>query len=465
MRNRFPDLERVKAYADSYRSGDQPIHADASAAELRRAFCLSLNEKGLNGAHVIEELIEAASGGLVRNTDPGFFAWVMGASDPVGVAADWLVSIWGQNSAIYQTAPAAAIAEEAVSAWLLDLLDLPKDSSVAFVTGATMAGFVGLAAARGAVLKRYGHDFDEVGLQGAPQVSIYISDDAHVSNFSALRYLGFGRSNIVTVSSDKRGLMMPDALAKELAQHEGPQIIISQAGHINSGGFEDFVAISRLCREHNAWMHVDGAFGLWARVLEEKAELTCGLELADSWSVDGHKWLQLPYDSGFAIVRDPQAHMRAMTKDAGYLNIDPEDGRNPANFGPELSRRARGFAAWAVIRSLGRDGIIEMVRAHCSAATRLRDELSSVSGLSVLNPVDLNQLIIAFEDDKKDVQMPEFARRINQHDGFFVRPAQWKSRQVLRVSIISQFADEALLVRFAEFLGETLIELDAIQSV
>ena len=453
MQNRFPNLERVKAYAESYRSGEQPIHAHASAAELRRAFCLSLNEKGMDGADVIEELIDAANGGLVRNTDPGFFAWVMGASDPVGVAADWLVSIWGQNSAIYQTAPAAAIAEEAVSAWLLDLLDLPKDSSVAFVTGATMAGFVGLAAARGATLKRYGYDFDEVGLQGAPQVSIYISDDAHVSNFSALRYLGFGRSNIVTVPSDEQGLMMPDALARSLAERDGPKIIISQAGHINSGGFEDFVAISRLCREHNAWMHVDGAFGLWARVRKDKADLTAGLELDDSWSVDGHKWLQLPYDSGFAIVRDPQAHMQAMSKDAGYLNIDPEDGRNPANFGPELSRRARGFAAWAVIRSLGRDGIIEMVRAHCSAAARLRDELSHVSGLSVLNPVDLNQLIIAFEEPEQDVRMPEFATLINQDDGFFVRPALWKSRQVLRVSIISQFADEALITRFGKHLS------------
>lgn len=461
MQNRFPDLGLVKAYAERYRSGSQPIHAKASAAELRRAFCLSLNEDGIDGQQVIQDLIDAASGGLVRNTDPGFFAWVMGASDPVGVAADWLVSVWGQNSAIYQTAPAAAIAEEAVSAWLLDLFDLPRVSSVAFVTGATMAGFVGLAAARGEVLKRHGYDFEEVGLNGAPTISIYMSDDAHVSNFSALRYLGFGKSNIVAVPSDARGLMEPIALSEKLQERDGPKIIISQAGHINSGGFEDFVAISKLSSEHNAWMHVDGAFGLWGRVLPEKAHLTHGLELADSWSVDGHKWLQLPYDSGFAIVRDPKAHMQAMSKDAGYLNIDPEDGRNPANFGPELSRRARGFAAWAVIRSLGRSGIVEMVRAHCAAATRLHDELAGVSGLTVHSPVDLNQLIISFDDPDKDERMSEFARLVNQNNGFFVRPAKWKSRQVLRVSIISQFADETLLADFAKHLAKMLAELDA----
>ncbi len=453
MRDQDLTFDLVANYVAAYRSGERSIHATASASELRRAFCLPLNAKPFPGDLVIQELIDAASGGLVRNTDPGFFAWVMGASDPVGVAADWLVSAWGQNSAIYQTAPAAAIAEEAVAAWLLELFDLPRESSVAFVTGATMAGFVGLAAARGEVLRRVGYDVDEDGLQGAPLISILTSDDTHVSNLAALRFLGFGRRNIVRVRSDARGLMDPDALAQEMSVRGGPKIILAQAGHINSGGFEDFVAISELSHAHNAWMHVDGAFGLWARVLPEKAHLTAGLELADSWSVDGHKWLQVPYDSGFAIVRHPEAHMRAMSKDAGYLNRATEDGRNPANFGPELSRRARGFATWAVIRSLGRDGIIDMVRAHCMAARRLEKEVAAIPGLAVLNPVELNQLVIAFEDSAEDEKMPELARLVNEDDQFFVRPALWKSRHVLRVSIISQFADEGLLSRFGKRLN------------
>lgn len=459
MQDEKPILRRVAEYSEEYRASQHSIHAAASASELRKAFCVPLNDRPVKDDVVIKELIAAASGGLVRNTDPGFFAWVMGASDPVGVAADWLVSIWGQNSAIYQTAPAAAIAEEAVANWLLQLLDLPSESSVAFVTGATMAGFVGLASARGDVLARVGYDLETQGLQGAPLISIFASDDTHVSNLAALRYLGFGQANIVSVRSGDQGLMDPGALAEAMSQRDGPKIIIAQAGHINSGGFEDFVEFSRLARAHDAWLHVDGAFGLWARMLPEKSHLTAGLELADSWSVDGHKWLQVPYDSGFAIVRDPSAHMRAMSKDAGYLNSDPEDGRNPANFGPELSRRARGFAAWAVIRSLGRDGILDMIRAHCLAATTLRDQVTTLDGLSVLNSVDLNQLVIGFNDPARDEQISEFAALINQDDRFFVRPAQWKSRRVLRVSIISQFADERVILEFADCLRNAAEQL------
>ncbi|MEL6322830.1 MAG: pyridoxal-dependent decarboxylase [Pseudomonadota bacterium] len=454
-------LSRVTDYARTYRESGPSIHALASAEDLRRAFCHPLNDQPVDGERVIQELIEAASGGLVRNTDPGFFAWVMGASDPVGVAADWLVSIWGQNSAIYQTAPAAAIAEEAAAAWLLDLLNLPQESSVAFVTGATMAGFVGLAAARGEVLARAGHDFEADGLQGAPKVSVFVSDDTHVSNLAALRYLGFGKSNIVAVPSNALGLVEPDALAIALKQQDGPKIIISQAGHINSGGFEDFTAISELSRAHDAWMHVDGAFGLWARILPEKAHLTAGLDLADSWSVDGHKWLQVPYDSGFAIVRDRTAHMRAMAKDAGYLNQAPEDGRNPAQFGPELSRRARGFAVWAVLRSLGRNGVQQIVRTHCQAARTLSDALSTIRGITVLNPVELNQLVFGFDDPSRDGEMPRLADLINQDERFFVRIAHWKSRVILRVSIISQFTTETLIRDFAAHIEAAVRKMDA----
>ncbi|MCP4385202.1 MAG: aspartate aminotransferase family protein, partial [Hyphomicrobiales bacterium] len=303
-------LERAGAYGEVFRQKVRPLHATASVEELRQAFCQPLGEHPKDATAVIEELIAAAEPGLVGNTDPNFFAWVMGGSDPVGVAADWLTSIWGQNAAIFQTAPAAAIAEEAVSAWLLDLLDLPRESSVGFVTGATMACFVGLAAARSVVLARAGHSFEQDGLQGAPPVRIFASDDAHETNFAALRHLGFGERNFVRIPSDEAGLMDAGRLASAMAAIDGPKIIIAQAGHINSGGFEDFEAIASLARQHGAWLHIDGAFGLWARVLDEKAHLTKGVDLADSWSVDGHKWLQIPYDSGFAIVRDAEAHRR-----------------------------------------------------------------------------------------------------------------------------------------------------------
>ncbi|MEO0883321.1 MAG: pyridoxal-dependent decarboxylase [Pseudomonadota bacterium] len=443
-------FSEVADYANRYRSNGASIHAAGTAESLRKSLCIDLNDRPIEGDTVIKQLTDAVEPGLVRNTDPGFFAWVMGASDPVGVAADWLTSIWGQNSAIYQTAPASAIAEEAVSAWLLDLLDLPRQSSVAFVTGATMAGFVGLAAARSEVLRRAGHDFDADGLQNAPPVRIFVSDDTHVSNLAALRYLGFGHANIVSIPSDRRGLMQIPDLSTALSAHDGPKIILSQAGHINSGGFEDYVALADLRTDHRAWLHVDGAFGLWARILPEKNHLTTGLDLADSWSVDGHKWLQLPYDSGFAIVRDETAHIRAMTKEAGYFNRNPDDGRNPTQFNPELSRRARSFAAWAVIRHLGREGIIDIVRNHCEAAARLAAELKDLSGFSVLEPVELNQVILTSDDPDRDHTMGELAARINADERFFVRTAQWKSRTVLRISIISQNADETLLAQLAD---------------
>ncbi|MEO1239947.1 MAG: pyridoxal-dependent decarboxylase, partial [Pseudomonadota bacterium] len=285
--------------AIAHRRAPRPLHPTATAEELRARFCVPLPEGPRDGVAVLDDLVAAAKDGLVGNTDGSFFAWVMGGSSPVGVAADWLTSAWGQNAAIYQTAPAAAIAEEAVSAWLLDLLDLPRDASVGFVTGATMAAFVGLAAARTSVLQRAGHDFEAQGLQGAPIIKVFLSDDAHITNYSALRYIGLGDANIVKIPSDTQGRMIVADLAAQLDAHAGPKIIIAQAGHINSGAFEDFGAISTLSRQHDAWLHVDGAFGLWARATQSRAHLTDHVDLADSWSVDGHKWLQIPYDSGF----------------------------------------------------------------------------------------------------------------------------------------------------------------------
>ncbi|MDA5092847.1 aminotransferase class V-fold PLP-dependent enzyme [Aliiroseovarius sp. KMU-50] len=454
-------LNRAASYGQEFRQRSHPLHPQATVPELRRAFCVDLPEQGLSPEQVIDDLIAAAEPGLVGNTDPNFFAWVMGGSDPVGVAADWLTSVWGQNAGIFQTAPAAAIAEEAVSGWLLDLLDLPRESSVGFVTGATMAAFVGLAAARSEVLSRAGHDFEEQGLQGAPKIHIFISEDAHATNFAALRFLGFGSANIIKLPCDEAGLLSVDALSRAIDATAGPKIIVTQAGHINSGGFEDFPAITTLAKAHNAWVHVDGAFGLWARVLPEKSGLTDGLEQADSWSVDGHKWLQVPYDSGFAIVKDSQAHRRAMDISASYLNQSPGDGRNPTEFNPELSRRARGFAAWAVLRAAGRSGIREIVERHCLAASYLTEQLENLPGIRVLNKVHLNQVVVTLDEtfDDRNSMVVRLADQINLSKRFFVRPAEWRGQTVLRFSIISHQTDLNHVERLAEFVGKVLEEL------
>jgi glutamate/tyrosine decarboxylase-like PLP-dependent enzyme len=434
-----PAIRCAVDHAVQYRSKPRSLDATFSAQQLRKRFCLPTPETGRDSAGVICDLIAAAEPGLVSNTDANFFGWVMGGSDMTGVAADWLTSVWGQNAAIFQTSPSAAIAEEAVATWLLDLLDLPRDSSVGLVTGATMAGFVGLAAARSEVLARCGYDLERDGLQGAPLVTIFTSDDAHISNLAALRYLGFGERNIVHVPSNDQGVMEADILPALLADAPGPKIIIGTAGHINSGGFEDFSRLAQLAEQHAAWLHVDGAFGLWARMLSDKDELTRGLELADSWSVDGHKWLQIPYDSGFAIVKNAGAHRRVMDISASYLNQSCEDGRNPTQFNPELSRRARGFAAWAVIQKLGRHGIQDMIDRHCAGARMLADSLCDVPGIEILNRVDLNQVVLTFTKDDTNLS-DELADMINSDGRTFVRTTSWNGVQALRISIISQGA-------------------------
>jgi len=323
-------LMRAARYGAAFRDAGHPVHPSASLEDLRRAFRIPLPETGAEPSEVIDALIAAAEPGLVGNTDGRFFAWVMGGSNLTGVAADWLTSVWGQNSGIYQTAPASAVAEEAVADWLLELLDLPREASVGFTTGATMAAFTGLAAARRHVLERAGWDIDAQGLQGAPLVRVFLSDDTHVTNFGALRYLGFGEANYIRIPADDQGLMPVAELERALAGAEGPKIVVAQAGHINSGGFDDFEALAALAREHGAWLHVDGAFGLWLRTQPAAAALTRGIEKADSWSVDGHKWLQIPYDSGFAIVRNAEAHRRAMAMQASYIRHDATDGRAPS---------------------------------------------------------------------------------------------------------------------------------------
>jgi glutamate/tyrosine decarboxylase-like PLP-dependent enzyme len=452
-------LEQAATYGRRFRRTRRPLHPTADATELRRLFNVGLPDIGRDAVAVLDDLIAAAEPGLVGNTDPRFFAWVMGSSDLAGVAADWLTSIWGQNAAIFQTAPAAAIAEEVTAKWLIDLLDLPRESSVGFTTGATMAAFICLAAARGEVLRRAGHDFDQDGLQGAPAVAVLVSEDAHASNFAALRYLGFGARNITRLPADGQGMLDVPALEAALHARTGPAIVICQAGQINTGAFDRFDATADLAAAHGAWMHVDGAFGLWARAVRELKALASGAERADSWAVDGHKWLQMPYDSGFAIVRDANAHRRAMDISASYLTESPGDGRNPTHFNPELSRRARAFAAWTMIQVLGRQGIAEIVRRHCACAALIAARCRNVDGIEVLNEVRLNQVVLSFggsEDDREAGALTErMADVLNATGRFFLRTADWKGRRVLRISVIANGTDRAIAEDLADAIEKT----------
>lgn len=407
-------------------------------------------ESGMDGMSVIERLDDLAVPGLHAMTGSRFFGWVIGSSHEVGVAADWLTSAWGQNAGNHMAAPAAAAAEAVAAKWLLDILDLPAEASVGFVTGCTMANFVGLAAARGEVLRRIGWDVEAQGLFGAPPIKVILGADAHSTVFSALQFLGLGHDRVTRIPTDPQGAMLGGQFEAAMAeaQVEAAVIVISQAGQINTGAFDPQPSIMAAARTHpNSWIHVDGAFGLWARACPERKHLAEGIELADSWATDGHKWLQTPYDCGYAIVRHSEAHRRAMTIAASYLPTVGEGERDPSHYVPELSRRARGFSTWAMLQHLGRDGIAKLVERHCRLAQRIADLLAKEEGLAILNNVVLNQIAVRFGSDLPIEDGDRLTLKTIasiQKDGVcFAGGAKWKGVWIMRLSVIGFNMTEA----------------------
>ncbi|MBP1883614.1 pyridoxal phosphate-dependent decarboxylase family protein [Sinorhizobium mexicanum] len=436
--------EHAVRFRDSISAGPQRprVSYHASLEEFRQP----LPEQGGARLGVIDELVAKAEPGLHAMTGSRFFGWVIGGSHPVGVAADWLTSAWGQNTGNHHATPAAAAAEAVAGSWLLDLLDLPRESSVGFVTGATVANFVCLAAARGDVLRKVGWDVEGQGLFGAPPITVLIGDDAHATVFSALQFLGLGHDRVVHVKTDDAGRILVSDFAEAAGKASGPCIAILQAGQINTGAFDDFEDIIPIAKGIGAWVHVDGAFGLWARACPQRSGLAKGVNGADSWATDGHKWLQTPYDCGYAIVRDEEAHRRAMTIAASYLPLSFEGERDPSHFVPELSRRARGFATWAMIKHLGRDGIAAMVERHCRIAHAMAERLRPEEGIAVLNDVALNQFLVRFgttcPDDEADRLTQRTIERIQTDGVCFCGGAIWRGRKVMRVSVISWLTDD-----------------------
>ena len=410
-------------------------------------------DTGLPAVQVIDELTALAAPGLNAMAGRRYFGWVIGGSSPVGVAADWLAAAWGQNVGNHLASPAGPACEAVAAEWLLDLLGLPAQASVGFVTGATMANFVGLAAARGEVLRRQGWDADAQGLFGAPPIQVLIGDDAHATVFSALQFLGLGHARVTRLATNAAGLIEPAALSAALACTAPPLVVVLQAGQINTGGFDDFRQLIPMAQAHQAWVHVDAAFGLWARACPQRADLAAGIELADSWATDGHKWLQVPYDCGYAIVRDAVAHRRAMSISASYLPASVGD-RDPSHLVPELSRRARGFATWAMIRHLGRQGIAAMVERHCRWAAWMAGRIAAEPGVALLNPVVLNQAVLRFgadqpADDGDRLTLATIAR-VQARGECFVGGAQWRGRWVMRLSVISGETTDADARRAAD---------------
>lgn len=406
--------------------------------ELRAALCGPLPEHGEDPLATVERLARAADPGLVGMAGPRYFGFVIGGHLPAALAADWLTSTWDQNATLYVSAPSNSVAEEAAAGWLLEILRLPRAASVGFTTGCMMANFTALAAARHAVLARRGWDVERRGLFGAPEIDVVIGAEAHATIHAALQMLGLGRERVKRVPTDGQGRMEADALRNVLRDCHGPLIVCAQAGNVNTGAFDPLEEIADVVREHEGWLHVDGAFGLWASASPALAHLARGAERADSWATDGHKWLNVPYDCGIVIVNDPESHRQAMTIAAPYLVQTEGRERDPFDYVPEFSRRARGFTVWAALRSLGRSGIADLVDRCCALARRFAEILRLEPGVEILNDVVLNQVLVRFRPPgggDTDAFTREVIARVQQDGTCWLGGTVWHGMAAMRISV------------------------------
>lgn len=428
---------------------ERPVGATASLAELRDALVRPLPEEGEDPLTVVEALARDVDPGLVAMAGPRYFGFVIGGHLPAALAADWLTSTWDQNAGIYVAGPAASVVEEAVGAWLLELFGLPPQAGFGLVTGGQMANYTCLAAARHAVLARTGWDVEERGLFGAPEVDVVVGEEAHATVPTALQYLGLGRGRVTAVATDEEGRLRTDALAAALPSlGERPLIVCLQAGNVNTGAFDPFdeaISLIRAARS-DAWIHVDGAFGLWAAAVPSLRHLVVGLDRADSWSVDGHKWLNVPYDSGFALVAEADALRAAMAPaSAAYIEYG-EAERDEFAWVPEYSRRARGFAAYAALRALGRSGLVRMIERACSIARSMAASLAAEPGIEVLNDVVLNQALIRFSPSAggdADEFTREVIHRVQADGTAWLSGTTWHGKAAMRISVSNWSTTEA----------------------
>jgi len=428
-------LHRAHEHAAGYLRSMTERHVGATATrdELLAALRVPLGDGGEDPAQVIDALASQGERGTMACPGPRYFGFVIGGSLPVALAADWLTSAWDQNPGIYATSPISSVIEDVAREWLLELFDLPRNASLGFVTGCQMANFTGLAAARHGVLRRAGWDVEADGLHGAPHINLITSAESHVTIDVAMRYLGFGTRALLRVETDGQGRMRPDRLRRLLDNLSGPTIICAQAGNVNTGAFDPLREIAEAAREHAAWLHVDGAFGLWARTNRELAPLADGIELADSWATDAHKWLNVPYDCGITIVRHPEDHRASMTSTAAYLVQTNGVERDAVDWVPEFSRRARGIPVYAALRALGRSGVEDLIGRNCAQAKQMAGLLRREPGVEVLNEVALNQVLVRFGNDD-DVTRAVIAG-VQEEGTCWLGGTTWQGRAAMRISI------------------------------
>jgi len=428
-------LERTRDHAVRFLNAipERRVAAPATHDELLAALRVPLSEGGEDAASVVDALARDVERGVMGSAGPRYFGFVIGGSLPVALAADWLTSTWDQNPGIYVTSPGASVVEEVAREWLLDVFDLPRTAGLGFVTGCQMANFTALAAARHGVLRRAGWNVEDDGLAGAPRVNLVAGAEAHVTIHAALRYLGFGTRSLHRVDTDGQGRVRPDKL-RELLQHlSGPTIVCAQAGNVNTGSVDPLQAVAEIAHEHEAWLHIDGAFGLWGRASRTLRPLLAGAELADSWATDAHKWLNVPYDCGIVICRDAAAQRASMTTSAEYLEQTDGKERDELDWVPEFSRRGRGFTVYAALRHLGTLGIEAMIDRNCAQARQFAEILGRDSRVRILNDVVLNQVLVRFGDD--DVLTRAVVSRVQQEGTCWLAGTTWHGVAAMRISV------------------------------
>ena len=433
-------LEHTADLAAGYleRVPDRPVRSQAGVEELRASLGGPLPQAQSDPREVIDALAAAAEPGLVASPGGRYFGFVIGGAVPAALAADWLTSTWDQNSGLYVCGPSAAVVEEVAGAWVAELLGLPDGVSFGFVTSCQMAHFTGLAAARHSLLSARGWDVNERGLMGAPPIRVVVGGERHGTVDRALRFLGLGTDCMVAVQADAQGRMVPEALRDALATLEGPTVVCAQAGNVNTGAVDPLEEIADIAHATGSWLHIDGAFGLWAATSPGLRHLVAGAERADSWATDAHKWLNVPYDSGIAFCAHPDAHQAAMGIRAGYLMHSGADGpRDELDWNPDFSRRGRGFAVYAAIRSLGRSGIADLVDRCCAHARRFAEGLAAAPEAEILADVVLNQVLVRFRDEggDHDAYTRAVVEAVQDEGTCWLSGTTWQGMAAMRISV------------------------------
>jgi aromatic-L-amino-acid decarboxylase len=457
----FRSLAVAAEYAAGYRESlnRAPAGPRVPAETLRGRLARPLADGPVPAEQVIHELVADCEGGIMASSGGRCFAWVTGGTLPAALAADWLASAWDQNPVLYASGPAASVTEDVAGEWLKQLLNIPQAAGFAFVTGCQMAHVTCLAAARHRVLRLRGWDAERQGLAGAPRIRMVTGSARHGSVVRAVRLLGLGTENLVCLPVDDEGAVPASALAQELGRDAAaPTIVVLQAGDVNRGAYDRFGELIPIAKEFGAWVHVDGAFGLWAAASPQFRHFTEGAELADSWATDGHKWLNVPYDCGYAFVRDRAAHLAALSHREPYLVHDPSE-RDGLDWTPEWSRRARGFATYAALRSLGRNGVAELVERCCERTRELVAGIGRLPGAEVVSAPRINQALIRFFDPlgaDHDGHTDRVIAKVNESGEAYFSGTSWGGMRCMRVSVSDSMTSRGDVERAVEAFRKAL---------